>query len=84
MQLGDQSWREYAQILFGGCFVKSLNSKNLGNIEDAVIKDWPDSIQQVINKYPNIKMVVPGHGNIGGINLLKHTTKLALNTEVAK
>ncbi len=77
-------WLPKSQILFGGCFVKSLNSKNLGNIEDAVIKDWPDSIQQVINQYPNIKMVVPGHGKIGGINLLKHTTKLALETEVAK
>ncbi|WNC72347.1 subclass B1 metallo-beta-lactamase [Thalassotalea psychrophila] len=71
-------WLPKSNILFGGCFVKSMNSKNLGNTEDASINKWPASIQKVINKYPNIEIVVPGHGKVGDINLLKHTAKLAL------
>jgi len=70
-------WLPKDNILFGGCFVKSNNSKSLGNIEDASIKQWPTSIERVINKYPNIKMVVPGHGQIGDIETLRHTAKLA-------
>lgn len=71
-------WLPKAQILFGGCFVKSLSSKNLGYTGDASIEAWPHSIQRVLNKYPNIKTVVPGHGTIGDIALLKHTAQLAL------
>jgi glyoxylase-like metal-dependent hydrolase (beta-lactamase superfamily II) len=71
-------WLPKNKILFGGCFVKSVHSKSLGNIEDASINVWPSSIQKVINKYPNIALVVPGHGKVGDINLLKHTAKLAL------
>ena len=45
------------------------------------MKDWPASIQKVINKYPNIETVVPGHGQVGDINLLKHTEQLALGVK---
>ncbi len=71
-------WLPKEEILFGGCFVKSMNSKHLGNMEDAIVKDWPQSIQNVLNKYPNIKVVVPGHGKLGDVNLLNHTAELAL------
>jgi glyoxylase-like metal-dependent hydrolase (beta-lactamase superfamily II) len=74
-------WLPKEKILFGGCFVKSINSKNLGNMEDASVKNWPKSIQKVINKYPNIKVVVPGHGKVGDVNLLKHTAQLALGVK---
>ena len=74
-------WLPKSNILFGGCFVKSIKSKNLGNTEDASVKDWPASIQKVINKYPNIETVVPGHGQVGDINLLKHTEQLALGVK---
>ncbi|MEW6999357.1 subclass B1 metallo-beta-lactamase [Colwelliaceae bacterium BS250] len=71
-------WLPKSNILFGGCFVKSMNSKNLGNTEDASVKDWSESIQKVINKYPNIEVVVPGHGKVGDQSLLRHTAQLAL------
>ena len=74
-------WLPKNKILFGGCFVKSIHSKNLGNTADASIKKWPSSIQKVINKYPNIEIVVPGHGKVGDISLLKHTAKLALGAK---
>jgi glyoxylase-like metal-dependent hydrolase (beta-lactamase superfamily II) len=80
-------WLAKEKILFGGCFVKSLASKNLGNTEDALIDDWPTSIQNVMNKYPEIKLVVPGHGTIGNRDLLEHTlqlTKAAKKSKVIK
>ena len=74
-------WLAQHKILFGGCFVKSLHSKNLGNTADASIEVWPASIQNVLNKYPDIETVVPGHGKIGNVNLLKYTAKLALEAK---
>jgi glyoxylase-like metal-dependent hydrolase (beta-lactamase superfamily II) len=74
-------WLPKGKILFGGCFVKSINSKGLGYTGNASIKDWPKSIQKVINKYPDVDTVVPGHGKVGGLNLLKHTAQLALDVE---
>lgn len=71
-------WLTEEKILFGGCFVKSINSKGLGYIGNASVKDWPISIENVINKYPNVERVVPGHGKIGDISLLRHTAQLAL------
>src|SRR5699024_2496429 len=50
-------------ILYGGCFIKSSASTSLGNIEDAVLAEWPSSLQRVMEKYPEHKIVVPGHGN---------------------
>ena len=76
-------WLPKEKILFGGCFVKSLHAKNLGNLGDAVISEWPNSIQKVINRYPDIKLVVPGHGDVGDISLLTHTQKLALSAKAS-
>jgi len=35
-------------------------------------------MQNLLNKYPSAKLVVPGHGKIGTINLLNHTLTLAV------
>lgn len=67
------------QILFGGCIVKSLDSVNLGNLEDAVVEDWPASVQRIQDKFPNSQIVIPGHGEYGDLRLLQHTMKLLKN-----
>ena len=72
-------WIEQHQILFAGCFVKGLNSKHLGNLEDAVVAKWPTSIENTLKTYPTIKQVFPGHGRSGDKSLLLHTAKLAEN-----
>lgn len=69
-------WIPSEQILFPGCMVKSTDSKNLGNTVDGDLKAYPTTIQKVIDKFPNAKVVIPGHGNFGGIELLIHTYKL--------
>jgi len=76
-------WLPKEKILFGGCFVKSLHAKHLGYTGDAVISEWPNSIQKVLNRYPDTKLVVPGHGEVGDISLLTHTQKLALSAKAS-
>lgn len=71
-------WLPEHELLFGGCFVKNLKSKTLGYTGDANITQWPISMQKLINKYPNVKKVVPGHGEIGDSELLIYTQALAL------
>lgn len=63
-------------ILFGGCLIKSINSENLGNTSDAVISEWDSTVKKLMQKYGNIKVVIPGHGNAGGTELLTHTIDL--------
>lgn len=69
-------WIPSEKILFAGCMAKSTNSTNLGNTVDGDLKAYPITIQKVIDKFPSAKIVIPGHGNCGGIELLTHTYKL--------
>ncbi|GEK11686.1 MULTISPECIES: DIM/SIM/IMP family subclass B1 metallo-beta-lactamase [Pseudoalteromonas] len=70
-------WLPKSKLLFGGCFVRSLQSQSLGYTGEAQIEQWPHSVAAVLSRYPNVEIVVPGHGAIGSIELLKHTKKLA-------
>jgi len=69
-------WIPSEQILFAGCMVKTLISKNLGNMADGDLIAYPKTIDKLIRKFPNAKIVVPGHGEFGGIDLIKHTREL--------
>lgn len=77
-------WIPNKKILFGGCLVKSVNSKGLGNLTDAVVVDWDLTIKKIMKNYPEIKTVIPGHGNHGGIELLTHTIELVINEKEKK
>jgi metallo-beta-lactamase class B len=77
-------WMPSEQILFAGCMVKGLSYTDLGNTEDGDIKAYPITIKRVMNKFPNAKIVVPGHGAWGGVELLKHTYELAITTNSKK
>jgi metallo-beta-lactamase class B len=72
-------WIPHKKILFGGCLIKSINSTNLGNLSDAVVDEWDLSVEKLMKEYPEIKMVIPGHGNFGGIELLTHTIELVIS-----
>ena len=69
-------WIPSKKILFGGCLIKSINSKGLGNLADAVVNDWDMTVENVMKEYPEIKIVIPGHGDFGGLELLTHTIEL--------
>jgi len=70
------AWIPARKILFGGCLVKSLNAKNLGNTEEADLINYPATLKKVKEKYTDAKVVVPGHGRPGGIDLIDHTIRL--------
>jgi len=63
-------------ILFGGCCVKDINSTNLGNVSDGDVAAWPVTMQKMIDKFSQVRTVVPGHGVIGGTELMWHTLDL--------
>ncbi|UII34410.1 subclass B1 metallo-beta-lactamase [Fulvivirga ulvae] len=50
-------------VLYGGCFIKSSGARDLGNIEDADLDSWANSIQNMRKRFPVPKMVIPGHGD---------------------
>lgn len=70
-------WLPESEILFGGCLVRSLNARTLGNTREANIEEWASSVEQVLTRYPDVKLVIPGHGNPGDLQLLIHTMTLA-------
>lgn len=61
--------------LFGGCLIKELGADR-GYIGDANTNEWSKTVEKVKLKYPNAKIVIPGHGHWGGIELLDYTIKL--------
>jgi metallo-beta-lactamase class B len=69
-------WIPGKGILFGGCLIRSLDSKGLGNLTDADVNDWDMTVKNVMRKYPEIQIVIPGHGSFGDIELLTHTIEL--------
>jgi metallo-beta-lactamase class B len=64
------------KILFGGCMLKGLMYKNPGYMGYANMAEWPKSVKKVINKYPECKIVVPGHGDFGDKEILFHTLNI--------
>lgn len=66
------------KILFGGCLVKAIGAGK-GNLEDANVKKWSDTITRIKEQFPDIKYVVPGHGKYGDTELLNYTIKMFEN-----
>jgi metallo-beta-lactamase class B len=69
-------WFPSEKVLFAGCLVKSRRSESLGNTESADIKAWEQGLQKLLSRYPEAEYVVPGHGEIGGVELIEHTLEL--------
>lgn len=69
-------WLPKYKILFGGCLIKSDESKDIGNTADANVEQWPISVQKVLDKYPDAEIVIPGHGKWGSTHLIQHTLEL--------
>jgi metallo-beta-lactamase class B len=69
-------WFPKWEILYGGCFVKSTESKNLGNIADADLKAWEEGIKKVMKRYKRPGYIIPGHMDWMSEKSLQHTLKL--------
>jgi glyoxylase-like metal-dependent hydrolase (beta-lactamase superfamily II) len=66
-------WFPQAKVLYGGCFIKSMETDNIGNLSDADPRAWVTSLHQLVRRYPAVKYVVPGHQAWSGPELLQHT-----------
>jgi metallo-beta-lactamase class B len=69
-------WLEDSRILFGGCLIKDVQSTSLGNLSDAVVTQWQATVESVIAEYPHAEIVIPGHGKVGGVDILHKTIDL--------
>jgi metallo-beta-lactamase class B len=47
-----------------------------GFLGDANVKDWSATVRKVKQAFPSVKLVIPGHGEIGGQELLDYTIEL--------
>jgi metallo-beta-lactamase class B len=43
---------------------------------DANVNSWSNTVEAVKNRFPDAKIVVPGHGQHGNIELLDYTINL--------
>jgi len=64
------------KILFGGCIIKTLSANSKGNIGDADLSNWYSSVNNILIKYPDAALVIPGHGPEGGKELISHTMEI--------
>lgn len=64
------------KVLFGGCILKSMESNSKGNTGDADLKNWGHSLESLLRKFPDARLVIPGHGKEGGVELISHSIKI--------
>ena len=69
-------WLPAEKILFGGCAVRALSATSAGNTRHGDIEAWLLVLEMVAKTYGNASVVVPGHGDTGGIELIRHTVQL--------
>lgn len=69
------AWVPSRKALFGGCMLKALGVGK-GNLADANVETWSASMEAVKEKYPTLKLAIPGHGESGGMELLDFTIKM--------
>lgn len=63
------------EILIGGCMIKSLGGTR-GNIADANLAEWAKTVATTRQMYPEVKLVIPGHGGRGNAELLENTIEM--------
>ena len=67
------AWLPRQKLLFGGCLLRAMGWKSAGNLSDANLGEWGNSIRRIENRYPEIHLVVPGHGEPGREQMMEHT-----------
>jgi metallo-beta-lactamase class B len=70
------TWITDEKVLFGGCLVRSADAKTLGYTREADLAAWPATLAKVKERFPTARLIVPGHGDPGGWELIANTLKL--------
>ncbi len=69
-------WLPAERILFGGCAVRAMASQTAGNTSQGDVESWLRVLKLLEERYGSAGVVVPGHGQPGGPELLAHTFRL--------
>lgn len=70
-------WLPQTKVLYGGCFIKSMDAATLGNTADGNVAAWPASAERLMKQFPYPAYVIPGHdGWQGGMQQVTHTLQL--------
>jgi metallo-beta-lactamase class B len=69
-------WLRETRVLAGGCLVRATAATSMGNTSEADVENWPRAVIALQQRYPDVRIVVPGHGDPGGPELLSHTREL--------
>jgi glyoxylase-like metal-dependent hydrolase (beta-lactamase superfamily II) len=69
-------WLAEPAVLVGGCAVRAAEATDMGNTSEADLAAWPRAIAALEARYPGARLVVPGHGEPGSLELLAHTRRL--------
>jgi metallo-beta-lactamase class B len=70
-------WFEKEQILYGGCLIKSVDDSTLGNLADANVKTYANTLRNVQKKCKAPRYIIPGHNNWLSNQSLNHSLKMA-------
>nr|WP_277872832.1 subclass B1 metallo-beta-lactamase [Robertkochia solimangrovi] len=65
-------------LIFGGCLIKEIGAGK-GYLGDANVREWSNTVNLIKKAYPNVKIIVPGHGAYGDSQLLDYTMELFSN-----
>ncbi len=63
------------KLIFGGCLIKSMGAGK-GNVADGNVNKWSNTVRKIKDEFPDVKYVIPGHGDPGGVELLDYTIEL--------
>lgn len=71
-------WVFSRKVLFGGCMLKVLGVGK-GNLVDVNVEIWSVSMEVVKKRYLNLKLVIFGYGELGGMEFLDFIIKMFNN-----
>ena len=69
-------WFGKEKLLYGGCFVKSMDTDSPGNLLDANVAEWIASIKKVETKFGQPNYIITGHQSWKSKQSLVHTSAL--------
>lgn len=68
------------KTLVGGCMIKSQGATK-GNIKEANLAEWSETVTKIRDSFPEVMTVIPGHGGIGDKASLNYTISLFSSEE---
>lgn len=72
-------WFGKEKVLYGGCLIKSTDDSTLGNLGDANVKEYANTLRKVQAACKNPRHIIPGHSSWNSTKSLGHTLKMAEN-----